>query len=110
MTAPGADSAFDAMLAEALAPPKRDRDPGFVAKVDRAVVERERYLRQRSALRRQLGGEMLALAALGGSIALLARIPDVSEALAEAPILAWPALLSLLLFWLVVTRMQRLPA
>jgi hypothetical protein len=110
MTAPDTDSAFDAMLAVALAPPKRDKDRGFIAKVDRAVIERERYLRQRSALRRQLGGEMLALAALGGSVALLARIPDVSEALAEAPTLAWPALLSLLLFWLVVTRMQRLPA
>jgi hypothetical protein len=106
----GPDAAFDAMLAEALAPPKRDKDPGFMAKVDRAVVERERYLRQRSALRRQLGGEMLALAALGGSVALLARIPDVSDALAEAPTLAWPALLSLLIFWVAVTRMQRLPA
>ncbi len=108
MTMP--DSAFDAILAEALAPPARDKDPGFIARVDRAVIERERYLRQRGALRRQLGGEMLALAALGGSVALLARIPDVSEALAEAPTLAWPALLSLILFWVAVTRMQRLPA
>ncbi len=108
MTMP--DSAFDAILAEALAPPARDKDLGFIARVDRAVIERERYLRQRGALRRQLGGEMLALAALGGSVALLARIPDVSEALAEAPTLAWPALLSLILFWVAVTRMQRLPA
>jgi hypothetical protein len=108
MTVP--DSAFDAMLGEALAPPKRDKDLGFVAKVDRAVIERERYLRQRSALCRQFGGEMLALAALGGSVALLARIPDVRDALAEAPTLAWPALLSLLVFWVAVTRMQRLPA
>lgn len=110
MTAPDRDSAFDAMLAEALAPPERGKDPGFIAKVDRAVVERERYLRKRSALRRQLGGEMLALAALGASIALISRIPDVRIAMAEAPIPAWSALLSLLLFWLVVTRMQRLPA
>ena len=110
MTAPEPDAAFDSMLAEALAPPKRGKDGGFIAKVDRAVIERERYLRKRSALRRQLAGEMLAVAALGGSVALLARIPDVSTALAEAPILAWPALLSLVLFWLVVTRMQRLPA
>ncbi len=104
------DQAFDAMLAEALAPPKRDKDAAFIAKVDRAVIERERYLRQRASLRRQLGGEMLALAALGGSVALLARIPDVRTALSEAPTMAWPALLSLVLFWLVVTRMQRLPA
>ena len=103
------NAAFDAMLAEALAPPSRDKDRGFIARVDRAVVERERYLRQRAALRRQLGGELLALGALGGSVALLSRIPDVSAALAEAPIFAWPALLSLILFWLVVTRMQRLP-
>ena len=110
MTAPDRDDGLDAMLAEALTPPKREKDAGFIARVDRAVVERERYLRKRSALRRQLGGEMLALAALGGSIALIARIPDVRIAMAEAPVPAWSALLSLLLFWLVVTRMQRLPA
>jgi hypothetical protein len=110
MIAPDPDAAFDAMLAEALAPPRRDQDLAFMAKVDRAIVERQRYLRQRAALRRQLGGEMLALAALGGSVFLLSRIPDVSAALAEAPTLAWPALLSLVLFWLAVTRMQRLPA
>ena len=109
MNEPERDPAFDALLAEALAPPARDRDRGFVAKVDRAVTERERYLRQRTALRRRLGGELLAVAALGGSVAFLSRIPDVRLALTEAPIFAWPALLSLLIFWLVVTRMQRLP-
>jgi hypothetical protein len=110
MSGQKSDAGFDAMLAEALAPPDRAADRAFVALVDGAVAESERYRRQRAGLRRQLGGEMLALAALAGSIAVIARIPDVRAALAEAPNLAWPALLSLLIFWVAVTRMQRLPA
>jgi hypothetical protein len=110
MSGSESDAGFDALLKRALAPPDRGPDAGFVARVDRAIVERDRYRRQRASLRRQLGGEVLALAALVGSIYTISHIPGIRAALSEAPILAWPALLSLIFFWLVVTRMQRLPA
>ena len=98
------DSEFDELLRSALAPLEGPADGAFVARVDRAVVESERYRRWRRNLWRQLGGESLALAALAASLAVIARIPDVRDALAHTPVLAWPALLSLLVLWLFVAR------
>jgi hypothetical protein len=100
------EAEFDALLAETLAPPQRPVDAAFVARVDRAVLESERYRRWRANLWRQLAGELLALGALAASLVAIGQVPDVRTALAEAPTAAWPALLSLIMLWLLVTRQR----
>jgi hypothetical protein len=100
------DRAFDNFLAEALALPEGPADPAFVARVDRAVLADELYRRQRKALWRRFGGEMLSIAAVGASFAAMTRIPDLGALLGEASPLALPALLALplLLFWVLLTK------
>jgi hypothetical protein len=98
------DRALDEILARELAIADRPPDHVFVAKVDHAVAEWQRYRRWRADLWRNLAGEMVSIAALGGSLAVIAEVPEVRAALSESPTVAWPALLSILLFWLVVTR------
>ena len=96
------DPELDSLLRAALAPPEGPADRRFVIRVDRTVTEAERYRRWRSGLWRQLTVEALALGAVGGSLACIAQVPAVGEALGRAPGLAWPALLALLLFWMLV--------
>ena len=100
------DEGFDRLLADALAPADRPADPAFVARVDRAIVADQYYLRQRSALWRRFGGETLAIGAAAASLAVIARSPDLSDRLAELPGTALPALLALplLLLWILVTK------
>jgi hypothetical protein len=96
------DLEFDALLREALAPPERPADARFVRRVDLAVAEAERYRLWRARMLRQLTSEALAVAALAGSLACVAQVPELRAALAQTPELAWPALLLLLLFWLMI--------
>ena len=93
------DEDLDILLGEALAPPEGPADRGFVLRVERSVAEEERYRKWRSALLGQLATEALALAAVGGSFAMLSRVPAVEGLLSDAPGLIWAALLLLLLFW-----------
>ncbi|HEV2866748.1 MAG TPA: hypothetical protein VGX37_09545 [Allosphingosinicella sp.] len=105
---PGAsDEAFAALLAAELAPPERGVDEPFVARVALAVVEAERYRRWRRRIAGQLIGEAMVLAALAASLAIIARAEAVQAVLAEAPELAWPAALPLLLIWLITRRAPR---
>lgn len=96
------DSELDSLLRAALAPPEGPADRAFVVRVDRAVAEAERYRRWRAGLRRQLVTEALALGAVGGSLAFIAQVPEVREALDRAPGLAWSALLAMFLIWMLV--------
>ncbi|HEX8262063.1 MAG TPA: hypothetical protein VF547_04225 [Allosphingosinicella sp.] len=93
------DNELDKLLSEALAPPERAADRGFVVRVERSMAEEDRYRKWRSVFLRQLATEALALAALGGSFALIARVPAVEAMLTDAPGLIWAALLLLLLVW-----------
>ena len=96
------DAELDTLLQAALAPPDRPADRGFVVRIDRAVAEAERYRRWRSRLRRQLATEGLALGAVAASLAFVAQAPEVGALLDRAPDLAWPALLGLLLLWMLM--------
>jgi hypothetical protein len=100
------DKALNRLLAEALTPADRPADAAFVARVDRAVVADAIYRRQRNMLWRRFGGETLAIGAVGASLAVLARIPDLRALLAQASDIALPALLALplLLLWILVVR------
>jgi hypothetical protein len=96
------DEELDSLLGEALAPPEGPADRGFVLRVERSVAEEERYRKWRAALLRQLATEALALAAVGGSFAFIARVPAIEAMLTEAPGLIWAALVLLLLVWALV--------
>jgi sterol desaturase/sphingolipid hydroxylase (fatty acid hydroxylase superfamily) len=98
------DAQFDALLGAAFAPPERPADTAFVARVEREVAEFERYRRWRAALARRLVSEGLAAAALAGSLIFLAQVPELRAMLVQAPGLAWPAVLALLLFWMLIVR------
>lgn len=98
------DPALDALLADALALKQRAPDPGFVARVDAAVAESERYRRWRRTLWSRFMSEMLAVGAIAGSVAVLSRAPGVRDVLSDAPDLLWPALLGLLLIWTLLMR------
>jgi hypothetical protein len=93
------DKELDILLSEALAPPEGPADRGFVLRVERSVAEEERYRKWRGAFLRQLVTEALALAAVGGSFAFIARVPPVEAMLTAAPGLIWAALVLLLLVW-----------
>jgi nucleoside phosphorylase len=93
------DEDLDNLLSEALAPPEGPADRGFVLRVERSVAEEERYRKWRSAFLRQLASEAAALAAVGGSFAMLSRVPAVAVLLSDSPGLIWAALLLLLLVW-----------
>ena len=96
------DPELDSLLRSALAPPEGPADRGFVIRVDRAVAEAERYRRWRARLWRQLASEAAALGAVGASLAFVAQVPSVGTILRSAPGLVWPALLVLLLFWMLL--------
>lgn len=96
------DLRLDLLLREALAPPEGPADRGFVLRVERAVIEEERFRRSRAALLGQLAGEALAVGAVAASLAFIAQAPQVREMLAAAPELGWLALPAMLLVWLLV--------
>lgn len=98
------EAEFDALLKAELEPPTGPVDMAFVTRVDRTILEAERYRASRAALKRQLGTEALAVGAIGGSLAVLAQAPGVREALSAAPGLGWTALLGLMLVWLLIVR------
>lgn len=98
------DQAFDALLAQELAVPERAPDRAFVARVDRAVAEAQRYRRWRTRLVRDLIGEGLTFAAMAGSFAMLSRAPGLSDALPDAPGMIWPLAFALLLVWMASRR------
>ena len=96
------DDPFDALLGNALAPRARPADGLFVARVQAAVAEAERFRRWRRRALRQVGSEALILFGLAGAAFTLARIPIAQQLLAEAPFAA-PALGGLLLLgWLAL--------
>jgi hypothetical protein len=96
------EAGFEALLKRELAPSDAPAESAFVARVDRAVAEADLYRRTRRRILRQLGSEGLAVAAVGASLAFIARVPEVREALTQAPGLLSVAGLLLLLFWLLV--------
>lgn len=103
------EAGFEALLKRELAPSEAPAESAFVARVDRAVAEADLYRRARRQILRQLGSEGLAVGAVGASLAFVTRVPDVREALTQAPELLSIAGLLLLLFWLLV-HPKSLPA
>ena len=103
-----AHDAFDAFLAETLAPPARPADRLFVAHTQAMVAEAERYRRWHRRALRQLGSEALVLGAIAGAVLTVGRAPVAQAILSQVPYMA-PAMLALaLVAWAAaVTRRGR---
>jgi len=104
------EAEFERLLHERLAPPERRADRAFTLKVERAVAEADLYRSWRVALLRQFVSEGLAMGAVAASLFTLSRIPQVREAVDQAPGLVWPVLLALFLLWLLMRGRGRLLA
>ena len=97
---------LDALLGNALGPPTRRADRLFVARVQAAVAEAERFRRWRRRALRQVGSEALTLVGLAGAAFTLARIPVAQQLLAGVPF-ATPTLGALLLLGWLALAMPR---
>ena len=101
------DDAFDALLAEMLAPPARSEDRSFVARVAAAVAEAERFRAWRRRALRRLGSEALILIGLAGAALTLARAPGVEQALAQSAFAAPAVIGAVLVLWLALSPQRR---
>jgi len=77
--------AFETFLAARLAPPARDPDRKFVARVQAAILLDERLRAARRAELRALGLQALALFAVAGGLILFARSENIASLAAMAP-------------------------
>ena len=79
MTSQNQGYGFDTMLQTALAPPCRDADDAFVARVTLAVAEDARFRRWRAAAIRRLAGEAVALFGIAGAVVTIASAPGFTD-------------------------------
>src|SRR3954463_5266069 len=84
---------FDTFLRDALAPPERGPDRGFVARVQTHITLEERLRAERHAVLRQLGMQELAITAVAAGLLWLGRAPAVADFFERRPEIALPALL-----------------
>ncbi|HEY0116849.1 MAG TPA: hypothetical protein VGB54_14135 [Allosphingosinicella sp.] len=98
------DNQLDELLWRGLKLDYRAPDSGFVARVDRAILERERYRRLKSAMSRRLVSDLVGLAAVLASVVVLSFAPGLRDALANMELWPWAGLLSLLVLWLATRR------
>lgn len=93
---------FDDFLSQALAPPRRDPDRVFVARVQaRVLLDEALRAQQRGALHR-LGLQLLALLAVAAAFLLLSRSPEIAAFVAESPAIVMAALIALFSFFIGV--------
>ncbi|HEX6604617.1 MAG TPA: hypothetical protein VF027_07035 [Sphingomicrobium sp.] len=86
---------FDLMLGSALSPNGREPDRLFVARVQARVALDERLRAERRFAIRQLGIEVLALAAVAAALLWLMRAAPIASFFAGSPEIALTALLAL---------------
>jgi hypothetical protein len=97
---------FNLFLREALAPPARGPDRQFVARVETRIALDERLQAERGGLLRQLGMEVLALAAIAAGLLWLGRAPAVAEFVEHSPAIALSALLAGFTLMILVVAVQ----
>ena len=88
------DESFDAFLARALAPAKRDPDRCFVTQVQAIVKLDQRLRAQRRAALRRLGLQSLAMGSVAAGLVWLVQSPDIAMAIGESPEIALGTLLA----------------
>ena len=76
---------FERMLAAALAPPERDEDHRFVARVSQHVRLDEHLRAQQRGIARRFALQLLSLAAVASAVAALGLSADLRDAMRELP-------------------------
>lgn len=96
------DEAFESFLREALAPPEREPDRAFTARVRAQVLLEERLRGERVASLRQLAFEIVGVLAVAAGLLWLARSPEVAEFVGESPAIALAAMLAAFMLLIAV--------
>jgi hypothetical protein len=86
---------FDDFLGKALAPPERDPDRAFVARVHARVLLHEAIRAQRQSALQRLSLQLIALLAVVAAFVLLSQSPDVAAFVAESPAIVLTFLIAL---------------
>ena len=89
---------FDRFLADALAPPEREADRGFVLRVQAQIALEERFALERRLLLRNLVQQLFALVAVGAGAWWLGRSAPIADWAAESPATALATLLVAFMF------------
>jgi hypothetical protein len=76
---------FDAFLADALAPEKREPDRAFVARVQAAVRLDEQLRAERRGIFANLAFQCLGVAAIAAAIVWLLRAPEIRAFAGDSP-------------------------
>ena len=94
---------FDLFLADALAPPDRDEDQAFVARVRQRIRIDDSLRAARSAAFERIAIEIAALAAVAAALLWFARSSDAVALAAESPaeVLGAVVALFMMLVWLM---------
>lgn len=97
---------FDAFLARTLAPPEREEDRAFVARVQQRIRIDAALRSARAATFQRMSVEIMALAAVAAALVWFAGSADASAIAAEspAPVLAGLIGLFMSLVWLMAPR------
>lgn len=106
MTDTDLDRLLDELLAETLSIEQRPADLAFASKVELRIAELERYRRWRTKMVHRFMTQLVAVAAIGGALALISQIPDRALTMAAQPVPVWPGLLIMLTCWLALTGMR----
>ena len=85
--------AFDRFLESGLAPPERDPDRQFVARVQAVIALDERLAAQRRSMAGALARQLLGVIAVGGAAILIGRAAPVASWFEQSPAIALAALL-----------------
>jgi hypothetical protein len=86
---------FDDFVGKALAPPERDPDRAFVARVHARVLLHEAIRAQRQGALQRLSLQLIALIAVVAAFVLLSQSPDVAAFVAESPAIVLTFLIAL---------------
>jgi hypothetical protein len=76
---------FDTFLADALAPQEREPDRLFVARVQAQVRIDTHLAKERGAIARRLGLQLLGVAAVAAGVVIVAESPAVGQFAAYSP-------------------------
>lgn len=77
--------AFDRLLESAFAPPEREPDSEFVARVQAVIALEERLAAQRRAMASALSRQLIGIVAVGGAALWIARAAPVARWFEQSP-------------------------
>ena len=100
--------AFDAFLAQSLAPPDRIPDKQFLARVSQQMVLDKLRRRARAKMLERLGVELLSIVAVGAGLLAAGGGTRIAESAGNVPAAVVAGMMIVFAFWVaLVSRQQR---